>query len=488
MTHTLTPIGVLACLMALTSPAAAQEATSGDAHPLFGEAPEVTVLPNGLRVISIAWPSPGIVAYYTLVRVGSRDEVEAGHSGFAHLFEHMMFKGTRAMSGDEYERRIQGLGADNNAYTTRDFTMYTVTAPAEELRAVVDLEAERFQRLSFTEELYRTETGAVQGEYAKSASSPSLPMWEALSGLAFRDHTYGHTTLGFLADICSMPGEVDYARRFFARFYTPDNTTIIVAGDVDHATLVREVRRAYGRWRGRRARVNVRAESAVRSGAEHLVWNGSAPPRMLLGYRTPAFAGDASRRAERPRALRETAALDVVRTLVLSEASPLVQRLVTEERTLLDLRGYAQPSRDPGLFVVSATFPPPDDAPAVATRDAAFDAAQDAIQAAFDGVAGGEVSTERFERTRSHLRYALLADVAPPSDAADLVGRMIAVGGESDDLSRYLRALDAVTREDVAHVAGSYLLPERRVRVTLAPPSPGESPPERQEPLCPEAP
>ncbi|MEO0322296.1 MAG: pitrilysin family protein [Myxococcota bacterium] len=478
--------GVLASLLALASSSAAQDA-GGDAHPLFPAPPEVTRLPSGLRIISIPWPSPGIVAYYTLVRVGSRDEVEAGHSGFAHLFEHMMFRGTEAMSGDEYERRIQALGADNNAYTTRDFTMYTVTAPAEELASVVNLEAERFQRLSFSEEDYRTETGAVQGEYAKSASSPSLPMWEALSGLAFREHTYGHTTLGALRDICAMPDEVAYARRFFSRFYTPDNTTILVAGDVEHGALVREVRRAYGRWRGRRARVNVPAESTVRSGSEHLVWNGSAPPRMHLGYRTPAFAGGARSAAARRAALRETAALDVARSLVLSEASPLVQRLVTQERTLLQLVGYAQPTRDPGLFVVSATFPPPAETPAAAARDAAFDAVQDAVQAAFDGLARGDVDAARFQRTRSHLRYALIADVSTPSDAADLLGRMIAVGGESDDLTRYLAALDAVTAEDVARVAGAYLVPARRVRVTLAPPSPGESAPERREPLCPEA-
>ena len=87
----------------------------------FGAAPEVTRLDNGLSVVTIPWQSPGIVAYFTLVRVGSRDEVEKGHSGFAHLFEHMMFRGTERFPEKVYEERVQEFGADNNAYTTSDF-------------------------------------------------------------------------------------------------------------------------------------------------------------------------------------------------------------------------------------------------------------------------------------------------------------------------------------------------------------------------------
>ena len=236
-----------------------------DSHPVFGQAPTTERLRNGLTVVSVPWNTPGIVAYFTLVRVGSRDEVEPGHSGFAHLFEHMMFRGTERVPGDVYEQRIQSFGADNNAYTTRDYTLYTVTAPASTLPDLVELEAERFQRLSYSEDVFRTETGAVQGEYAKGASNPFLPMWEALSELAYTRHTYGHTTLGYLRDICAMPEMYNYSRRFFRRFYTPDNTTIIAVGDVEHTALRRLVNQHYGRWRGRRAnpRVPVEPEPAA---------------------------------------------------------------------------------------------------------------------------------------------------------------------------------------------------------------------------------
>ena len=129
----------LSVCLALGAPASAQVLP----HP-----PEVERLPNGLTVVFVPYDSPGITAYFTLVRTGSRDEVQPGRSGFAHLFEHMMFRGTRTMSGHDYELRMQRLGADNNAYTTEDYTLYTVTLPAASVDEFIAVEADRFQNLS----------------------------------------------------------------------------------------------------------------------------------------------------------------------------------------------------------------------------------------------------------------------------------------------------------------------------------------------------
>ena len=171
---------------------------------LLPHAPVVDHLPNGLTVITVPYDSPGIAAYFTLVRTGARDEVERSHSGFAHLFEHMMFRGTQSVSATEYEHRMQALSADNNAYTTEDYTLYTITLPTTSLAGLVPIEADRFAHLSYTEPVFQTETRAVLGEYNKNSSSPLTPMYEALSELGFTRHTYGHTTLGYLADIQAM--------------------------------------------------------------------------------------------------------------------------------------------------------------------------------------------------------------------------------------------------------------------------------------------
>jgi zinc protease len=447
-------LSLLALLFLAVTPAHAQQ--SGP----FRKAPSITRLPNGLTVVSIPWHSPGIVAYYTLVRVGARDEVEPGHSGFAHLFEHMMFRGTERFSEGAYEERMQSFGADNNAYTTQDFTLYTVTAPASALAELVDLEADRFQHLSYDERAFRTETGAVLGEYNKSASSPGQKMWEALSELAFKTHTYGHTTIGYLADVQAMPGKYEYSRAFFRRFYTPDNTTIVVAGDVDHVELTSLAKKHYGDWTGVRDQPKVPDEPPPTVGEKkHIDWDGMCAPQLLVGYRVGAFSGegDAAIRAAR---LRDTAALEVVHALLFDRSAPLYQTLVLEQQKLLELSSWSENwSRDPGLFVVSAEL----------KGDSAFDDIEHDVQLAIDLLARGEVDPVRVEAVRSHLAYALTMKVETASDAADLFSQFMAVGSDAGALREYLAALASVGKEDVARVAGLYLSEQRRSTVTLKP-------------------
>src|ERR1700728_2933669 len=106
---------------------------------LLPHAIHVEHLDNGFTVVMVPFDSPGVVAYFTLVRAGSRDEVEPGQSGYAHLFEHLMFRGTEKMSAADYEKRMQALGADNNAFTTSDFTLFTPTIPKESLAELVPI-------------------------------------------------------------------------------------------------------------------------------------------------------------------------------------------------------------------------------------------------------------------------------------------------------------------------------------------------------------
>ncbi len=415
--------------------------------------PTLDTLPNGLRVVTLPFDAPGIVAYYTLVRTGSRDEVEAGHSGFAHFFEHMMFRGTRTRSARQYEHEMQRLGADNNAYTTQDFTLYTVTVPTAGLADLVPVEADRFRNLSYAEPDFQTEARAVLGEYNKNASAPLMAMWEALSEIAFARHTYGHTTMGYLRDIQAMPTRYAYAQRFFRRFYTPDNCTVIAAGDVQRAQVLSLVQQHYGDWQGRRDRPTIPVEPAQTAPRRRdLVWAGASAPRMLLAYRTPAF--DLS--------TRDSAALDVVHAMVFAESSPLYQRLVVSTPQLLALETWADHRRrDPGLFIVEATLRP----------EARYEAIQEAVEAELAALAQGQVDPGRLAAVLSHLRYAMPMNAQTPASAADMLARFMALTGEPDAYARYNDSLAAVTADDVTRVARTWLVPARRNLVTLTPAS-----------------
>src|SRR6266545_5259628 len=131
----------------------------------------ITVLENGLKVVAVPFDSPGLVAYWTVVRAGSRNEIEPGKSGFAHFFEHMMFRGTDTYPRDRYNAILKELGADHNAFTTDDYTAYHVLAPASGLETIMTLESDRFMNLKYSVEGFKKEAGAVLGAYNKNASN-----------------------------------------------------------------------------------------------------------------------------------------------------------------------------------------------------------------------------------------------------------------------------------------------------------------------------
>ncbi|HKP12135.1 MAG TPA: insulinase family protein, partial [Blastocatellia bacterium] len=158
-------------------------------------------LPNGLRVVTVPTDYPNIVALYIVVSTGSRNEVEPGKSGFAHLFEHLMFRGTEKTTPQQYNAALKRAGADSNAYTDDDRTVYHTVFSKEDFDQILSLEADRFQNLKVPVDLFKTETRAVLGEYNKNASSPTRKLYEVLRDTAFNAHTYKHTTMGYRQDV-----------------------------------------------------------------------------------------------------------------------------------------------------------------------------------------------------------------------------------------------------------------------------------------------
>ena len=140
---------------------------------------------------------PDVVSLQIPVSVGSRNEVEEGKTGFAHFFEHMMFKGSQKYPEDVYSDILKNSGVDNRAYTTNDYTNYHLNFSKQHLDKVLELEADIFQNLTYTEEQFRTEAQTVKGEYLKNNASPIRKLLSAVREEAFDKHTYKHTTMGF---------------------------------------------------------------------------------------------------------------------------------------------------------------------------------------------------------------------------------------------------------------------------------------------------
>ncbi len=316
-------------------------------------------LPNGLKVIVVPTGFPNIVAIYIPVQTGSRNEVEPGKSGFAHFFEHMMFRGTKNVTPEEYERALTKAGARSNAYTTDDYTCYHTTLAKEDLETMLRLEADRFQNLSYSEAAFKTEARAVLGEYNKNSANPTSKIFEAQRDTAFDVHTYKHTTMGFLKDIEEMPNQFAYSKVFFDRWYRPEYTTVIVAGDVDPAKVIPLVEKYWGGWTRGSFKAAIPQEPRAHG------------PAVRARRLEDADASVGDRRLPRPRVLRD---LEGVRRLrprssTWRSAGPPISTRSSSKRSRRSTSSsaIAPGSADPPLFTVAARVKKLEDA--VTVRD-----------------------------------------------------------------------------------------------------------------------
>jgi zinc protease len=406
------------------------------------------VFSNGLRAYVVHYDSPGLVAYYSVVRTGSRNEVEPGKSGFAHFFEHMMFRGTEKYSQEAYNAVIKEIGADSNAYTSDDLTVYHILAGKAALPRIVEIEADRFQNLKYSAPDFEKEARAVLGEYNKGASNPFQKMFEALFDHAFTRHTYKHTTIGFLKDIENMPHEFAYSRQFFDRYYRPDNVTLVVVGDVATEAAWDLIEKHYGGWKGGPPRPVVPSEPAQTAEKRvALGWAGATLPQLLMGYHTPGFSTTNV----------DLAALDVLAELLFAERAPLYKRLVITEQKVETLSGANEAHVDPNLFTVLARVKKAEDLPGV----------EAAISDEVKRIAREGVDDKTLRDVLSHVKYAFASQLATADKTANVAAQFIALTGKIDAINAYFALYDKVTTADIKRVAAQYFAPTNRTVVTL---------------------
>ena len=417
-------------------------------QPVFPYAYQSAVLGNGLTVITVPCDTPGVLSYYTIVRTGSRNEIEPGLSGFAHFFEHMMFRGTPRNSSEQYNAKMKSLGADSNAFTTDDWTAYHTTASSDALATIVELEADRFQNLSYDEAAFQKEARAVLGEYNKIASSPMLLLDETMQDVAYDRHTYKHTTIGFLKDIVEMPNQYEYSRKFFDRWYRPDNCIVLVVGDVRPAEVTELVRRHYSGWKRGTATIEIPAEPAQKAERRRdLTWKGVTQPYLYIGYHVPGF--DATS--------RDIAALDVLGEAIFSQISPLFRKLVLEEARVETLAGGAQFHRDPTLFTIMARLRDPGDLASV----------EQEIYRAITVAAEKPIDPQQLADIKSHMRYSFATSLDSTNAVARALGTFLELTGDPQSLNQLYETYEEVTPEDVQRVAKQYFAPENRTVITL---------------------
>jgi zinc protease len=429
----------------------APQSSSGDtvADRIFDMPYLMRDLDNGLRVIVVKTDYPDIVTIQIPVQTGSRNEVEEGKTGFAHFFEHMMFRGTEQYSQEVYGEILKKAGADQNAYTTDDYTNYHITFTKDDLEKIIELEADRFQNLAYTEEQFRTESRAVKGEYLKNFSDPVSKMFERISDLMFDEHTYEHTTMGFIEDIEAMPDQMDYAELFFDRWYRPEKSVVILVGDVDPEATFELVRKYWDSWETGDYEIDVPVEPPLDGPVyEHVQWDGPTQPWLTMTYRGPAFVPT---EADMP-------ALDVISAVYFSDSSDLYKKLVIDEQWVDQLFAYFPNQIDPGMLLIGARL-----------TDAAH--AGDVREAVSETLATARtqlVSEEKLAQTKSRLRYGFTAQLGNSTNIGEMLAEFVQAFRTPETINELYASYDALSPTVIRDIANRYFVDSQRVTLTLS--------------------
>lgn len=406
-------------------------------------------LPNGMRLITVPTDMPNLVAVYTVVQAGSRNEVEPGKTGFAHLFEHLMFRGSKNFTSEQRDLVLKKAGASSNAYTTDDRTVYHEVFSKEDLDKILELEADHFRWLTYPEDKFKTETGAVLGEYNKNSASPVSKLFEVLRETAYKKHTYSHTTMGYIKDIENMPNEYQYSIEFYKRYYRPEYTTMIVVGDLDHAKTLASVKKHFGDWERGDYKADVPAEPPQTAPqTAHIDWPNPTLPYVVVAFRGPAYSDKD----------KDYAALDLMSQVAFGENSDIYQKLVLKEQKVDMIDGGLDAHVDPELFTVFARVKNAKD----------MDYVRDEILKTYKRYSEELIPQDKLDATRSRMRYSVAMRMNSAEAIAGTLAPYVGLRRTPETLNTLFMMSETITPEDIRNICKKYFVANDRTIVTLA--------------------
>ncbi len=204
---------------------------------------------NGVKLIVEEDHSAPVAMVQIWLKVGGRDEVP-GKTGLAHVFEHMMFKGSKKLAPGEFSKRISAMGGNDNAFTSTDYTAYFETIPAQQTHKVLQMEAERFANLKLRDSDFQKEIKVIMEERRmRTEDDPNSRMFEELSAVSLRLHPYRNPVIGWMQDLKRLT--IQDVRAFYKKHYVPGSVTVVVVGDVDFRKVRQTVKRTFGRIKSR---------------------------------------------------------------------------------------------------------------------------------------------------------------------------------------------------------------------------------------------
>ena len=404
---------------------------------------------NGLRVLIVKTDYPDLVSVQIPVSVGSRDEDEEGKTGFAHFFEHMMFKGSKKFPQDVYLDLFKNAGVDNGAYTTNDYTNYHLDFSKDHLDKVLEIQADHFKNLSYSDAQFKTEALTVKGEYLKNNASPTRKLLAAVRKKAFDTHTYKHTTMGFFEDVEAMPEQIAYGEKFFKQFYKPEYVSLVIVGDVEPQATMAMVEKHWGNWQEGEY-VNEITQEPKQQAAKyvHEKFEGLPGHWLLVSYKGANW---------QPKK-KDRAALDLISELYFSNNSALYQELVVDKQLASQMFNYNPETKDAGLRHVFIKVNEEKDLATV----------RDAINRTYAQARTELVSTDKLDNLKSNLRYSFVNGLDSSESIASTLASYMHFDRDPETINHLYNSFNNISAQDIQRIANKYFINENRTTVTMS--------------------
>jgi|WetSurMetagenome_2_1015567.scaffolds.fasta_scaffold41736_2 zinc protease len=407
---------------------------------------QLVQLENGFKAYLIRTPANGQISYLTIVRAGAREEWEAGRSGYAHFFEHIMFRGTEKYPN--YDAITTRIGAARNASTSLDVTQYYITAASDSLEQIVDLESDRFMNLKYSEAAFRTEAGAILGEFSQGRANPYLYLAEKLQDTAFDEHTYKHLTMGFEKDVRNMPEGYDYSISFRDRYYRPENCVLLLSGDFDRARAEQLIRKYYSPWKRGYVPPQIKPEPPQKAPREATVaFLGRTLPILTVAWKGPAWSATD----------KLAVAAEVLGRVAFGSNSDIYKRLLVQTQKVQSFSGAFSLNRDPNLLTVMAMVTDEHDLPMI----------KDEMEKTARRLRSELCDPRSLSETKSAMKYEFLMGLETPLAINFALRDIVVSTGGIEAVEDYYRTLESITAQDVKAAAAKFLMDTGRTTVTL---------------------
>ena len=409
-------------------------------------------LSNGLKVIVKEDHRAPVLVQQIWYHVGSMDEI-TGTTGIAHVLEHMMFKGTKSVPPGEFSRRIAAAGGREHAFTSYDYTAYFQQLHKDKLELAMKLESDRMHNLVLSDAEFAKEIQVVMEERRmRTDDEPHALLSEQLMAMAYEEHPYQHPIIGWMNDLKTLTAAD--ARNWYQRWYTPNNATLVVAGDVKASEVFALAQRYYGKIPSRALPLRKNFVEPAQLGSKRFIVKAPAElPLLVMAYQAPTLRD--------PQKDTIPYALEVLGgVLDGNQSARLNKTLVREKQVASDVgAGYDSTARGPSLFTLEGT-------PSAGVSVAALEAA---IREQIAILVRDGISPEELARVKAQVTANEVYKLDSVFYQAMQLGQMESIGLKHQDIPVMLEKIQAVTAQQVQDVARDFLKDDNLIVGVLDP-------------------